>query len=55
MDSGPLKRRSGQQRGIVRVELSMSFDPDVVRAVNHDLAHVRVFQHVLQAGQEGFQ
>ena len=55
MDGGPLKRRGGQQRGFVRVELSMSFDPDVVWAVNHDLAHVRVFQNVLQAGQEGFQ
>ena len=30
----------------------MPLDPYVVRAVNHDLAHFRVLQDILQAGQK---
>ena len=33
----------------------MPLDPYVVRPVNHDLAHFRVLQNILQAGQERFQ
>ena len=55
MDSGPLKRRSGKQRGLVGIEFSMPFDPDIVRTVDHDLAHFRVLQNILQAGQKRFQ
>ena len=33
----------------------MPLDPYVVRPVNHDLGHFRVFQHGFQAGQKGFE
>ena len=54
-DRGPLKRRSGQLRGVVRIEFPMPLDPDVVRTVDHDLAHFRVLQNLLQSWQERFQ
>ena len=52
MNGGAGQRPLIERGSRVGLEFSGAFDPDVVRAVDHDLAHVRVRQHGFQSRQE---
>ena len=55
VDGRPVERSGGELRRVERLELPTPLDPDVPRAVDHELGDLRILEHGLEPRQERLQ